>query len=311
MIYPIRTAIFAIISGLAVLASIGVSAYASEAERDPLVLLSEINQLLATPQFIPCVLGVTSFDNYTVIGRVPVDRKFNIEVQAGNSGENEWTPERMKVLHDYLQGIEIALPHFISKIVQEGYKFRLIAPTDSALAETDTINKVIYLTPRFFELDDKASLVYKKPVGNLSYGQKTLLHELAHAFDGQKLSLSADYMHLTGWVAIQTQNHRLPTYQNSSVSSHEIAKLELECKNIMRGNGTFMDRYNQTEVMQENFARAHGFPSYYALTGVEETPETLPVEHFAEMAAFIFADPSVNGYVSPEIVSWFKKNVLN
>ena len=135
--------------------------------------------------------------------------------------------------------------------------------------------------------------------GKISFGdtltdrseQIMLLHELAHAFDHKSLQYNSSnetFLKLSGWES---------SGKLKNVDEAEIQRVWDESVSLNK-KGLTTEAHN----LAKNFAHAHGFPTLYAMMNPSET--------YAEMVSFISLAPDAPKYLNPELITWFKTNVL-
>ncbi len=155
----------------------------------------------------------------------------------------------------------------------------------TAMMMVNSTAKMIIVTDRYI------NYTLKDPIGNFDRADLTMLHELAHAFDGPSTySKSYDFIRLTGFVQTQS-GWELPGTANLKAPFIKFQEM-LEKNNL---EGAFhLSRTTSAEI---------GLSSFAVLAN--------PQEYFAETAATIYFDPNSQAYLKPEVVTWFTKHVLN
>ena len=129
----------------------------------------------------------------------------------------------------------------------------------------------------------------RDPISNYDFAQKTLVHELGHAYDNG--SIGEDFLKLTGW---QESGGK---WALRNVDMTEVNATYAEVRRL--GFEGLSDPPKLIEAMRLNrdFGIKHGFPTVYAMTN--------PSECFAEILAHVLVDPAHAQYLKPEVVEWF------
>lgn len=155
----------------------------------------------------------------------------------------------------------------------------------TAMMMANSTAKMIIVTDRYI------NYALKDPIGKFDRADLTMLHELAHAFDGPfTFSNSVDFIRLTGFVRTQS-GWELPGTAN--LTGPFIKFQEMLANNDLE-NAFRLSRTTSAAI---------GLSSFAVLAN--------PQEYFAETAATIYFDSNSHTYLKPEIVNWFANHVLN
>lgn len=155
----------------------------------------------------------------------------------------------------------------------------------TAMMMANSAAKMIIVTDRYI------NYTLKDPIGSFDRADLTMLHELAHAFDGPfTFSSSEDFIRLTGFVQTQS-GWELPG--TASLRAPFIKFQEMLANNDLE-NAFRLSRTTSAAI---------GLSSFAVLAN--------PQEYFAETAATIYFDPNSRTYLKPEVVTWFTNHVLN
>lgn len=180
------------------------------------------------------------------------------------------------------------LTHFFSRIQANGFNSILRYASGSGSAwvsrKDNSINIADSLLNRVYPPDTTSGFNLQSQI---------VLHELAHAFDHQGLAYSTEFLRLAGWTEGPGRQYYIAGVQPSEIDAAVGRFVAL----IREGKMT------EAYTVNRNFGLAHGFPTAYSMT--------TPSECFAEMVSHAFFDPLAGRYMSPELLSWLRANVLH
>ncbi len=134
------------------------------------------------------------------------------------------------------------------------------------------------------------------PVSGYDVKHKTFVHELGHAFDAG--SIGSDFTSLVGWEQVRGE------WVLKNIDMAEVRTTYAEVKRLGWEGLAQGDPRKVIAALRLNreYGMKHGFPTAYSMTN--------PSECFAEITAHLFVDPIVERYLRPQVVTWFRENVI-
>lgn len=220
--------------------------------------------------------------------------KSTLNFVSGKDNDCQWTEDRMNQVNELVAELDVRLPEFMSRTRKNGFGRITLSEVDSSTIEHD--GGIILSCKSFSEASEMGSIKTTILV-------RTLFHEMAHVFDQRKepdsrhmfnppfeVSTLNSFMELTGWRELSVG------YFEHALKTNEFETEAFRVERTARADGK-----KKGEGLS-SIAKQNGLPTYYSLTS--------PSEHFAELATFIFLDETAASYLKPEVVSWFKKNIL-
>ena len=149
-------------------------------------------------------------------------------------------------------------------------------------------SKVIGITDAFFALAE-----VRDGLGGHRVGDVVLVHELIHAFDDRRRSITPEFTALSGW-AFDGGRWQYKNRVNFSAYQGVFAEtLTL----YARG------RYEEAWTRDRAFATTLHFP----LPRIQSL--VTPAESFADILAHLIVDPSARTYLRPAVAEWFERRI--
>jgi hypothetical protein len=243
----------------------------------------------------------------------------------------QWDAEKIAIVRALLEKYARELPGLMNQVTKNGLK-------KICLSKFPSGSGIIAVAPLVSIGDDTLSINpdlffqkgFKDPYAGFERAEHSFLHELLHIRVKSAVSnYFPDFLKITGWEIIEN-NGVLPEYQivkppppewstvkkvtiwvksqgrvwgprdngSKSISRSEIDDAETRAEKVLAQTNDWVG----ARRVARDYARGHGFPTIYSMTD--------PDESFAEFGAFIYLDPTATQYMTPEVIQFFKKNIL-
>lgn len=228
-------------------------------------------------------------------------KDFNSESLRLSAKPKSWTSEDINKFDAHLIPLLSSkrLTNFFRKIQDNGmiYLYRYsygfsgsngeFFRVPTVMMQANAKNKMLIVTDRYLNYS------LKDPLGNFDRADLTMLHELAHAFDGAdwQYSTSEEFLRLSGFTKDSG------TWKLSGLPQGLDDSLQQYADLLSKGN------------LHEAFSLSRNISAKFGLSSFAVIP--FPWEYLAETTATVYFDPNASTYLNPEIVKWINKNILN
>ncbi|RYZ83413.1 MAG: hypothetical protein EOP06_20030 [Proteobacteria bacterium] len=254
--------------------------------------------------------------------RIRINDRLVLVDAVANSSKPRWTQDRVAAVKSLISKLESLYPNFLERAYKNGLKTIEIASMNEIGATAQvrpsegnrlTLSEVAFNPP----LGSRwAPDVVKQ--GRFNDFERILIHEIAHVVDSRPQPLSVDDFEAQNQFKQQSLAYS-PGFLSAAAWSYPAGVTRFEYVENTRSSAKNRKELDELKLSsrlarepaevriarEREFSKSHGMPSLYAF--VESKPE----ESFAEFATFAIIDETAPTYMSPQMLAWLHKNVLD
>jgi hypothetical protein len=199
----------------------------------------------------------------------------------------DWTKGQIEALRPFLEGLQSTYPELIEKIALNGNAHLVRAARDGIT--TGCLNPFTGGVFLFQEAIEDLHVGRNLDGEWMRYYHRLILHELAHAFDIdsksglRQVSHSDEFLQLVGY------------------KSYVLSKDHFSLDPTLEKEVLQVRKSRRTEIEKDEWARANGFPSFYAAMRQD------PSEVFAEAVVMAHFSPNLMWRANPELYYLVKR----